>query len=369
MKKRIGIDARIYSPSFTGIGRYVAELINRLAKIDKENEYFIFLNDPQFSEFEVPGKNFYKVLCNIKHYSLKEQVLLPSILKKHDLDLMHFTHFNAPIFYNEPFIVTIHDLTLTFYPGKKMNNLIKKTAYNMTIQHAILDAEKIIAVSNNTASDIYKMFNVNEKTTVIYEGVPESFSESKEECIQNTCEEFNINSEYIMYSGVWRGHKNLLRLFDAFKIVKKNNPNIKLVMTGKIDPFYSEITEKIKELKLEKDIICTDFVSDKQLIDLISGATAYIFPSLYEGFGLPILEAFACKTPVVCSNTSSLPEIAGPGNALFFDPQNIEEMANKINEIINNHELQTALKMAGAKRVEDFSWDNMAIETLNIYNS
>ena len=136
---RIGLDARMYSSKFTGIGRYAYELIENLAKIDARNEYVVFLNPPEYADFTPPGKNFKAVKVNAKHYSLAEQTSLLGKLLGANVDLVHFTHFNAPILYRRPFVVTIHDLTLSFFPGRKMTTPLHRFAYHQTIKHAIVD--------------------------------------------------------------------------------------------------------------------------------------------------------------------------------------------------------------------------------------
>jgi glycosyltransferase involved in cell wall biosynthesis len=371
---RIGIDCRFYSSSFTGIGRYTYELVKNLLKIDKKNEYVLFFNEQEYSSFchSCPEslrdrnlKNCKAILVNAKHYSLEEQTIFLKKLYEAKLDLMHFTHFNAPILYRKPCVVTIHDLTPSFYPGKKFNKLHYKLAYNLILSSIIKRSKKIIAVSKHSKNDTLKSFpKTKEKIKVIYESVAEEFLKNPKE------KKLNRSKDYILYTGVWRNHKNLLGLIQAFaKLIKEKKLNANLVITGKEDPYYPEIKTTISELKLEKSVILTGLVSEQKLISLYHNAKLYVFPSFYEGFGLPILESFASKIPLVCSNASSIPEIAGKNNAVFFDPYNIDDMAEKILQVWNDENLQKKLIENGEKRLKNFSWEKMAKETLKIYES
>lgn len=372
---RIGIDCRMYSSRFTGIGRYVYELTENLFRMDQKNEYVLFFNEPEFSHFTVPNDRVKKVLVDAPHYSLAEQTKFLHVLNKEKLDLMHFTHFNAPIFYRRPSVVTIHDLTLSFYPGKKMSSILYRFGYHVTIKSAVKKAKKIIAVSFNTKKDLQKLFSApDEKISVIYEGVHEKFQPVKDQVDQkkldNVKEKYRLDKPYLLYTGVWRSHKNLPNLLHAFHILKNEYGfDGSLVITGRKDPVYApELEEKTLSLKLEDDVIFTGLVEEKDLVPLYNGALAYVFPSLYEGFGLPPLEAMQCGVPVIASDISSIPEICGKENAVFFDPKNPEDMAEKIFEVTSQKALREKLIANGLQRVKQFSWTKMTVETLRVYD-
>lgn len=368
---RIGIDCRMYSVNFTGIGRYVYELIKRLPELDGgKNEYFLFFNSPEYQSFKSPSQHFHKILVNTPHYSLKEQTAYLKILNSYKLDLMHFTHFNAPIFYKRPFIVTIHDLTLSFYPGKKMRSWYHRLAYHFTIKHAIKDSRHVIAVSNNTKKDIKKLFPIkDDKISVIYEGVNREFFEralEKEKSL--ILEKYNIKTPFFLYTGVWRDHKNLARLIKAFYLLKQEHHiKAQLVITGKPNPYYPEVQNAVDELGLRGDVVFPGMVPENNLVALYQSADLYVFPSLYEGFGLSLLEAMSCSLPVVASNAASIPEICGPDNAVLFNPLDEKDMAKKIYQVYSNADLQTKLKKRGLERVKEFSWLKMAEETHKIH--
>ncbi len=367
---KIGIDARIYGTGFTGIGRYVYELVSNLLEIDDKNEYVLFMNNPQFDEFKEPNKRVKKVLVNAPHYSFAEQLKFLWILRKEDVDLMHFTHFNAPILYRRPSIVTIHDLTLHFYPGKKMTSFHRRLAYQLVIKSVTRHAARVIAVSENTKKDLVELTKVPEdKIRVVYEGVDREFREIKDEdVLTNVKKKYGIVKPFLLYTGVWRSHKNLVNLIKAFSYLKKDeNFDGQLVITGKEDPLYVEVRATIQDLELEGDIIFTDMVPEEDLSALYSAAKVYVFPSLYEGFGLPPLEAMACGTPVAASKAACIPEVCGEENAVFFDPYDPTDMSNAIMKIWVNEQLKDELIAKGHARVKEFSWRKMAREILGMY--
>lgn len=369
---RIGIDSRLYSPNFTGIGRYVYELIHNLLKIDRKNHYVLFFNDPFYGKFDVRQKNVEKVRVNAPHYSFKEQFEFWRILENAGLDLMHFTHFNAPALYRKPSVVTIHDLTLSFFPGRKMTDLFHRAAYNFVIRSIVKRAQKIIAVSNNTKKDIKNLFGIKgDKIKVIYEGVNPLFRKTEASAAaEAVLAKLDIKKPCILYTGVWRSHKNLPNLIRAFGILKKEHGFAgALVITGKKDPWYSEVQKAAADENLKNDIRFTGLLSDDDLVSLYNEAALYVLPSLYEGFGLPVLEAFACGTPVCASNSSCIPEICGQDAALLFDPRNPHDMAEKMAFVLNHPSKTAELTAAGTTRLKMFSWEKMAAETLAVYNS
>ena len=368
---RIGIDCRMYSSRFTGIGRYVYELTHNLFEIDRKNEYVLFFNEPEYSLFTEPGPNVKKRLVNAPHYSFSEQTKFLRKINREHLDVMHFTHFNRPIFYNHPSIVTIHDLTLSFYPGKKLTSPWHRFAYHLAIRTAVKKAKKIIAVSENTKKDLQNLFKIKEeKINVIYEGVNSQFRVLQDKAIvENIRKKYKLEKPYLLYTGVWRSHKNLPNLIKAFNVLKTDYGfDGYLVITGRKDPVYApDIENETLSLELGNDIIFTGLVDDSDLIALYNGSLAYVFPSFYEGFGLPPLEAMQCGVPVVASNTSSVPEVCGDGNAVFFDPNSPEDMAINIFEVISQKSLRQKLITRGLQRARQFSWSKMAEATLKLY--
>lgn len=378
---KIGIDCRIFSSEFTGIGRYTHELVTGIIRLNnslpKPHELVLFFNEPQYLNFtstKTAARHVKKVLVNAKHYSLAEQTKFLTKLNQENLDIVHFPHFNVPILYLRPFTVTIHDLTLSIFPGQKMTKWYHRLGYQLTIKNAVKKTKKVIAVSNNTKNDIQKFLKIPpEKIAVIYNGVSPDFKSLKnspdaQKSIKSTLQKFKIIKPFLLYTGVWRNHKNLPKLLHAFHILKtqKNLKNLQMVITGKEDTHYPEVKNTIKKLKLQNDVILPGLVDEKDLINLYNAASIFVFPSLYEGFGLPPLEAMACGTPVAASNTSSIPEICGKENAIFFDPENINDIAEKIAMLYKDTDLQAKLVKQGLAHAATFSLAKTAEKTFKI---
>ena len=369
-KYKIGIDARMYGYAQTGIGNYIRHLLYCIFETDKKNEYVIFLMPEEYDNFDLPNERIKKVKVSAKWYGWKEQLLFPFQLYKENLDLMHFTHFNSPILYFKRSIVTIHDITPYFFPGHKMKSIIRKIGFKTVFFSSVKKAVKVIAVSENTKNDIVNHFKIKKaKINVIYEGTDSQFKIINDD--QRTAEikrKYGITKSFIFYTGVWRDHKNLVGLIKAFGILRnKYKLDYQLVLGGKEDPYYPEVRETWEKLKLEQWIVRTGFIDQKDLPLFYNMAETFIIPSFYEGFGLIGLESFACGTPVISSNTTSLPEILGTA-AIYFNPNNSEEMAEKIKLVLTDKKLYNELIEKGFEQVRKYSWETMGEETMNIYN-
>jgi len=249
---KIGIDCRMYSTKFTGIGKYVQQLVYHLSKIDQKNTYFLYFNEPEYSNFNSQNPNFHKILVNAAHYSIQEQLKFPRIIRKTNPDLVHFTHFNTPFLTLRPQITTIHDLTLNFFPGKKFNRFHERLAYKAILQKTLRFSKHIINVSKHTENDLHRLYKfTKKKTSTIYLGVGDTFLNFDPS--QSVNLDFKLPKNYLLYTGNWRNHKNLPNLIKAFSILKKEYKyNGKLVITGNENPLYPETRIKILKEKLEQ---------------------------------------------------------------------------------------------------------------------
>jgi glycosyltransferase involved in cell wall biosynthesis len=360
----IGIDARMYRSSVAGIGRYSQNLIKNLLEIDKKNQYVLFMTPADRQEFKTKNSNVKVVITDIPHYSISEQTKLPAIIAQEKCDLVHFLNFNYPVRFKGKFIVTVHDLTLFFYPETaKQTNFIKRLAFSGIFNKAVKNAQKIIAVSQNTKEDIIKKFALaKDKIEVIYEA-----ADDKKFKVQNS--KFKVKEKYtidnkpiILYVGQFREHKNVKGLLEAYKLLKKKI-DCQLALVGKIPQAYNEIIDNDPDLR---DTSRPGFVSDEELALWYKTASVFVFPSFYEGFGLPGLEAMQAGTPVVAANSSSLPEVYQDA-ALYFDPGNSLELSDKIKLVLENQKLRDDLIKKGKKVVSQYSWRKTAQETLKLY--
>ena len=371
---RLGIDCRFFSQNFTGIGRYTHELVDHFAQALKpSDELILFFNNPEYKNYQPPAKNIKKILVNAPHYSLKEQTHFLKHLRQANCDIVHFPHFNVPLLYRRPYIVTIHDLILTLFPGNKMTKWYHRLAYNLTIRNAIRTARHVITVSDNTKQDIITHFGTNsKKITTIYNGISPQFTLLTDQAsIDKTLKHHKIPKPFLLYTGVHRSHKNLPRLIEAFNILlTEHQLPLHLVITGRPDPHYPEPQELVQKLQLSAHVTFTGLVDEQALVHLYNAAHVYVFPSLYEGFGFPPLESMHCGTPVVAARTSSIPEVCGQNldapTALFFDPYDPADLAAKVRQLFQDTSLQATLIENGARHASTFTWPKTAKLTFEL---
>lgn len=373
---RIGIDCRnILNANYgeqAGVGHYVYFLIKYLLQIDKENEYFLFFYNknikcPEFEQKNVkcvyfPGlENIGKIPFFYRH------LLIPHVLRSYKLDVYHNPAFIIPLFYFKKSIITIHDLAMyknpQWFPGGQFFN------HKILIPLSIYRAKKIIAVSENTSDDLIKMFRVKkEKVATIHEGV-----EDYNQIIINENEiagKFKIKDPYLLFIGTLEPRKNLVRLIEAFAefLKESEQKNFKLVLAGKKGWKYEPIFAKIKELNLEGAVIYCGYVKLQEKIYLLKKAYAFVFPSLYEGFGLPILEAMNMGIPIVSSNIASIPELV-IDNALLINPRDIDSIKKSLLKITSEPKLREKFISKGKGIVRNFSWEECAKKTLELYKN
>ena len=374
---RIGIDARSFGTGMaTGIGRYVQELIQNLEKLDRKNQYVIFLRKENFNLYQPRSKNFSKVLADVPWYGVKEQVLLPAIFSSQGLDLMHFPNLNVPLLYSGKFVVTIHDSILLNLSGRDASTLplpvylIKKLGLRLSFWKAATKSSAILTPSKFVKDDLSKSFKLNpEKFFVTYESgnLAGKGRTDEERKIENVLERYKVTPPFFTYIGNLYPHKNISRLLDAIKILNEDlRRDAQLVLVGKHDAFAARLAGEIIRKGVLKYVLMAGYMPDADYADLLKESAAYVHPSLSEGFGLGSVEAMSLGVPVVQSNASCLPEICGDA-ALYFDPYDPKDMAAKLAKILGNERLRKQLSKKGLARAKRFSWEKMAKETLKVY--
>lgn len=366
---RIGIDARMFGASENkGLGRYLEKIITNLELVDQKNEYYIFLRKKNWDSCEPQNPRFHKILANCYWYGFCEQLLMPIKIWRQKINLMHFPHFNVPIFYFGKFIVTIHDLIIFDFDRKRASTLgplvyyIKKIFLRLVVWSATKRAHRIITVSNFSKKEILQRYKINPgKIEVIYGGV----GKIKKRKQVNNLE--IMPHRYFLYVGSAFPHKNLKILISAWNKFREKNSGYKLILVGQLDYFYKNLKQSFSEIPSDKLIFAGE-VSDKKLRELYQRADLYIFPSLKEGFGLPGLEAMSYGVPVLASNNSCLPEIFGDA-AIYFDPNNESDILKSIKMAIDNPKVCSELRDHGYQRIQKYNWYESAGKTLKIYEN
>ncbi len=364
---KIGIDARFWNQ--TGVGRYTRNLVKNLQEIDKKNDYVLFVRkvDKKSVLKELKSKRFKFVIADINWHCLKEQINFPKIIKKENVDLMHFPYFSVPVFYREPYVITIHDLIIDHYSTGKATTLplplylFKKLCYKVVIKNASRKALSIIVPSEATKKEVIKILKPNpSKIFVTFEG-----SEIKGDIKTN----WDYKKKYFLYVGNAYPHKNLDALIEAFKNIRNQFSDVSLYLVGKEDYFYEKLKEKLRKTKYKDSIVFTGSISDKKLEELYQNALGLVMPSLMEGFGLPALEAISNKCLVVSSDIPSIREIC-KDDAVYFNPFDVYDMQEKLKEVYKKGKRGFKTKIENAyKRSKLFSWKKTAIQTYKIYES
>lgn len=363
---KIIIDGRMHNES--GIGRYIRNLIYYLQLIDKENEYFILHLKKDFDSLKY-SDNFRKILADFGWYGVGEQIKLLKLFKG---DLVHFPHFNIPIFYQGKFVVTIHDLIHQHFSMKRASthNLVmyklKQLGYKVVFKNALSKSAKILVPSNFVKNQLVSDWRVKTaKIAVTPEGVDASIvkqSQISNARCQILLKKLNVRAPYIFYVGNAHPHKNVAGLIRAFCKLRGKYPGLSLVLAGYDHYFW----QKIKNENQFPNIVFTGFITDEELAALYKQAECFVMPSLEEGFGIPLLEAMSCLCPVASSAAGSLKEVGGDA-AIYFDPQNTEDMQDKIECILKSESLRNKLIAKGRIRANVFSWKKLARETLEVY--
>ena len=361
---KIAIDCRFYANS-NGIGNYIRALLDYLYKHDQQNRYFLLGTSANQTELQAAYPRWEAIDTQAPHYSLAEQTKLTLLLYRLKPDLLHLTNFNGPILHFGKKIITIHDLTLHRFPGQKLNKLWHRLAYKLIFWLNCKTSKKIITVSDSTANDLKTTYpGLTNKIIPIRLGVGNEFKQSNYSNLQTT---YNLPTTYLLYTGNWREHKNLDNLIYAFQILQqKHNYKGGLVITGKPNQHHDNLPALVKKLNLN-NVHFPGLIPLDDLPSLYHHAQAYVFPSYYEGFGLPLLEAMQTGTATVASNRTSLPEVGGNAT-IYFDPENPSDIAAKINQVVCDSNLRESLIKNGYERIKEFSFDKMASKTYELYN-
>jgi glycosyltransferase involved in cell wall biosynthesis len=375
---KIGIEGqRLFRKKKHGMDMVALELIRNLQIIDKENEYFIFVKPDEDHKVLGETSNFKIIELEGGLYPTWEQIALPKAAKKYGCDILHCTSNTAPFFTEIPLITILHDI---IYMESSYLKILKSTASTyqkfgniyrkLVVPRVVKKSKKVITVSHFEKNRIGEFFDVkgDNKLDAIYNGVSEHFIPvtNKEE-LQRVKEKYNLPEKYFFFLGNTDPKKNTKGTLKAFSdFLKQTRSSHKLVMLDYDKTELNKLLIEINDPGLINNIVLTGYVINTDLPSIYAQCDVFLYPSLRESFGIPMLEAMACGVPVITSNTSSMPEVSGDA-AHIIDPFNTDEITLGLIEILNNEAYRKSLCEKGLARSKEFSWNNMAIDYLKLY--
>lgn len=375
---KIGIDIRLIGKKRTGDENVVFNLVKNFARIDRENEFFLFTDNCQDAQIrqiakdlEIDDKSNFKIVSlETSNRFAWNFWTLPNHLRRNPVDVYH-TQYITPFFVprSVKILTIVHDISFNFFPQfMKLSDLFFLKAL---IPLSLRRADKVVGVSKFTQGEIIKYYGIDtKKVEFIYNSIGDEFLTKKisSEELDFVRNKYALPEKFILYLGTLQPRKNISQLIEAFALVKKEATDLKLVICGNRNAHNSDkrIDEQIIKNKVEDSVIFPGFIDDEDKVAVFRLAHVFAFPSLYEGFGIPPLEAMSQGVPVICSEIPSLKEIAGNG-ALFFDLCSLEDFSKKLYDISVNKDLRDELIRSGEARISLFSWEKSARKMLAIY--
>ncbi len=368
---RIGLDIREFvHEEMTGIGRYLLNFLEWTAREKTGVQFILYAN--QYSISLIDGPNFEIKVIPESVTFIWDQVLLPIHLKKDKVDVFFSPYYKAPLFSPCPVCITIHDLLFLEIYSKGLKEKTKNILFLIIAGFITRKTDKIITDSSFSRQDIQRHLKADKRKISVLSINTSGFlfPEKDQKNIERIKQKYNTGKNFILYIGNFKKHKNVEKLLDAFRVFSTEEcfSDFNLVLGGKKNGEAKKIEKKIEEFYLEGRVNFTGYLPENDLQPLYSAASIFVFPSLYEGYGLPVLEAMACGTPVICSNRASLPETAGDA-AILMDPENTKEMAQAMKEVAGDNKKRETLIRKGLARVEKLNEVPFAERLFNIIAS
>jgi len=363
---RVAIDARKLHDY--GIGTYVRNLLRHLARQDSRTEYVLLCREADIAVADRLGPNFRAVVERSPNYSIREQLHVPWVLLRERPDVFHSPHYVLPAVTRCRSVVTIHDTIHLAFP----QYLPSRAAYayaKASMWSAARRSDRILTVSQASKRDILHYFNVpDEKVVVVHNAIDERFSMApREEDVARVRDRFQLTQRFVLYVGNIKPHKNVVRLIAAFHALRRGElEDLKLLIIGDEISKHPALRRAVHEYKLHKHVRFLGYLPDDTLAILYRLAAVFVFPSLSEGFGLPPLEAMASGTPVVTSNVSSLPEVAGDA-AVLVDPYDVDSIVDGMRRVLIDPSFAADLRRRGLGRAREFSWERSVAKTRDLY--
>ena len=362
------LDARTATDHFPGIGRYVISLAGALQRVASDLDLTL-LRDPVAVAQRLTLPALHHLDCAVSPFSLAQQWRVRSVLRRARAMLYHSPYYLMPYRPGVPAVFTCHDQIPLIFP--EYYRARQRLIYRFAHQLALNTARQTIAVSQSTKDDLRRFFHVNpDRIVVVHEGVDAHFQPPSRAEIDQVRATYALPDRYLLYFGSNKPHKNVPQLIEAFAKSGSSDQgsDIRLVIAGHWDERYPEAKQTVKRLGLKDSVRFIGPVKDADLPALYGDAEVFVFPSQYEGFGLPVLEAMACGAPVICSNRSSLPEVAGNA-AVLIDPHDVSALAAALDEVGHDANLRVNLAQRSLEQAAQFTWEKAAQQTLDVYRA
>ena len=366
---RIGIDATALPLQRTGVANYVFGLLGGLAGVDQHNTYVVFAKPVHIAQFGITKPNFSLVPVELRARGLRlawEQVGLPRQVRRRQLDLLHSPHYTMPLRHAARAVVTFCDMTFLLHP--ELHQAVKRLYFPAMMRWSARNADRLITISESTRDDLVRMWGLDPgRVTAVQLAAGAEYEPPAPERIAAVCARHGLRpGGYALYVGVLEPRKNVDRLVAAFGQAADRLDGLDLVIAGKRGWMYGQIFAQVEALGLTNRVRFPGYVAMEDLPALYSGARLFAYPSRYEGFGLPVLEAMRCGVPVVTTNVSSMPEVAGDA-ALFVHPDDVTGLAAAMVRLVSDPTTAQDLVHRGRARATRFSWERCARETLRVY--
>ena len=364
---RIAINTLAMKRELYGVGNYIKNLVWSLAGIDRENEYVLFASAENACHLQGLGENF-SIEFAPSNRTLRlpwEQSVLPLRLKQKRIDVCHGATFVTPLLKTCGHVVSIHDMTFHLTPER--HSLLKRAYFRAMIPQMARRSERVIAISESTKRDLVSLLEIKEeKICVTHLGVDKRFRPvTDEQELTRVRQKYKLSPKYILYVGLIEPRKNVETLVDAYH-ADSLHTEFELVLAGNLGWGYRPLLKKVANSHVRNRIRMPGYVADADLPALFSMAATFVYPSVYEGFGLPVLEAMACGAPVITSQVSSLPEVAGDA-AILVDPTDPKSLASALQKALADEHLRKSLSERGIQRAQLFTWEKTAQKTLGVY--
>lgn len=368
---KIGIDATALPPQPGGAGVYTIQFIRALASLHTEYKFIVFAHDSGKKQINTSETDALDWVCtpdkNPAFRLLWEQTAFPREVHGSGVDLLHSLHYTRPYSLACASVVTFHDMTFFLYP--QYHTFFKRYYFPLAIRVSARKADALITVSNNTKADTIRLVGVpDHKITAIPLGISDEFKViSNEELLQDIREKYNLPQEFILHVSVVEPRKNLTLLLKSFQNLTRDGTDISLVIAGQLGWMYEDVFKQVEELGIKKEqVIFTGYIPPEDLPGIYNLAKIFVYPSVYEGFGLPPLEAMACGTPTITTDISSMPENVGDAGILV-PPKDEAALTQAIRSLLKNPDLQKQLSRSGPQRAGRFTWEANAQAALNVY--